>query len=578
MRIAKSMQLALLAVLGGCTTHLESGKVSTSGITHGAVYNLPEVHYDIEVKRTLSQCPLPPDATNPNPTGGIIFDVSATATPVTVAGEEVAVDYTALADIMKISEFSIERWPSGVLKSVNVSVDDRTADVASEAFKAATSVAKIAIGLPPGQSMAANQPPRIRAYLTCTSKASAALDALPGLRAKARTADTDSKKAVKAHADYVADHPEEKPDAAVVTQISNLLRAKREKQEALEAANKAVADAVARITLVSRFTFVPRNGITEWMDVLASATAGGTKPQDVIELRTLETDANRQERWLAHVLGPDLELNERQSANADWVGGSTPDERSEAVGLAEAYWTEVNRSRHDDFKNNVYGVVNTAAVRIVSGPRDRSSLPDSISAAQACGKNGRRCGVLYRTKAPATLRICRFEGGALPVAVDCLTMPATDPRVIASDERALPQIGALASLGFSNGPFSNNILAAEFAEDGGLIKFSYKKPRAEAVAIGQTVNGGLDALSTIIAYERGKELRDLGYEKQLNDARAALITSGAPLQQPSEVTRIQNETKLIEEQRKKIEAEIELRKKQSELDALDPDAGNSTGS
>lgn len=148
-----------------------------------------------------------------------------------------------------------------------------------------------------------------------------------------------------------------------------------------------------------------------------------------------------------------------------------------------------------------------------------------------------------------------------------------------------------------NGPFANNTLSAEFAEDGHIVKFSYKKPVAEAVALAGAINESASGVSELVAYENGRALRELQSEKALNeaklatqgsrdaltptelaqlqrqkeviDAQIALRTSQTNLQ-PSQVTEVNNQASLVEAQIKLLEKQIDLKKKEKELEALDP--------
>ncbi|KHA64295.1 hypothetical protein NI18_09920 [Sphingomonas sp. Ant20] len=570
------MQAALGAlVLGGCTTtHLQTGVPAAGKITQGAVYNLPEVHYDVEVRRTLVECPLAPDDAHPSALGKVVFEVRAGLAARTVAGEEVAIDYAALADFMKISDFGYERYPSGILKSVNVTVDDRTADVAAEAFKAAISVGKIAIGVPGGGAVAAEAVPTT-AFLACSDTAAQALAELPRLRGGIKVAEASLKKAKKARDDFASDHQEAQRSPEVSAKAADLQRDMRLASETASDANEAAAKAVSQLTLVSRRVYEPGETLRSEADALADATADSTKPQDVVVLRTLEKDQGNP-RWLVHRLGRNMALAQDRSSEAAWVSATNEVERTRAIAAAQGYWSDDATARRDALGQVVAGLTQ-AQVVIVSGPLTRRSTALQLPAAPTCGAPGApRCGIVYRTRAQGRVRVCRPGGDAgLPDDRTCLEIAASDDRVLASDERAIPQLGHLASLGLTNGPFSNNVLTAEFAEDGSLVKFGYRKPRAEAVAIGQTINGGLDAATSLIAYGKGSELRTLAAEKAENDARAALLTSAIPLKQPSEQTKIENETRLLEAERKHVEEEILLRRKRQELKALDATEGSS---
>lgn len=580
--IAVTVACSISAFLAACTTHLQGGGMPTTGIADGATYHLPEVVYDVEVKRTLATCPELPASADANPLGQLTFDVSATATARTVAGAGVVIDYVHLANMMKTSDFALELYPTGILKSVNVTVDDRTADVAAEAFKAAVSIGKMAIGLP-GGGLAATEAPVI-AFVACSENAAAGLAEMPNLRKKVRASEVALKKATKALDDFSTEHPETPRAAEVVKAASELIREKRTAQEALDADTKAVAAKVATITLVTRLTYTPDPTSHAMISGLPDADAEPLRADTLVELRARRTAGEGKPRWLIVPLGTAnaqdnshavLALDVKRASDARWAkpNPAVPTDHEDAIASATVLLgTELKSEIARKAYSTLTDTLMQADLIIASGSLSGGPLPAVIGAASACNTDkGQRCGILYRTKVPGRLRVCRAsEVSGLPDAKTCLNVPVKDERVIFSEDRPIPQLGGLASLGFSNGAFANNTLTAEFSEDGALIKFGYKKPRAQAVEIGKTVNAGLDAATSLITYSNGAQVRDLGEQKSLYDAQAAAATALAavPPAQPTAVTQTQNETALLQEQLKKVQAQLDLRKKQQELDAL----------
>ncbi|MHC8286822.1 hypothetical protein ACYZUD_08295 [Pseudomonas sp. XS1P51] len=609
--LGTAIVVSAFIITAGCTTYLQSRKPSDTGTTQGVIYHLPELHYDVEVKRTLTQCPELPDQQHSRPAGQIEFQINAMAAPRTVAGEEVVIDYESLSAFTKITDFNLERYSSGIIKSVNATVDDRTADVAQQAFKAIVSVGKIAIGLPVPSGVAewAGGPSY---FLACSSQARQTLSAIPGLRKTARGQEAVLKKATKAVSDFDTAHPESPRDAGVEVQAAALRRSKLQAQEALEAANEALAKSLNEITVVSRFTYVPGQrspgrdvlayqhrskfkscarlpespppsgpGINGVYSSLADEVAGTTLPQSIVQLRSLHTDDGGSARWLIHTLGPDLMLDCDDSIvdKARWSdsnGDPTDVDTESAISTARAAWNTDNSLALDEIED-VTTRLQGAEVLVTANTLSPSRTPLALDAGEACTSTGdRRCGILYRTKMPGRLRICRFisERQGIASPEQCHGMSGSDPAVLFTDERPVPQLGHLASLGLRNGPFTNNELSASFNEDGTLIKVGYKKPRAEAVAVGETVNAGLDSVTALKLYANGEELRDLQGQKSLNDAQVALLNSQKALLQPREVTSLENQASLIKAQSTLIDAQIQLRKKQAELDALNESVGD----
>lgn len=598
-----AIAVATCLTTASCTTDLQSHKPSPTGITQGASYHLPELHYDIEVKRTLTQCPILPDRHNPQAVGQIEFQTRATATPRTVAGQEVVIDFEALSAFTKITNFDLERYPSGILKSVNATVDDRTADVAKEAFKAIVSVGKLAIGLPSLEATETGVRQR-NYFLACSVKASESVAAVPVLRKAAKEREAELEKATDALDGFNTDHPPSPHNGSQAAQAAKLARAQLLAKEALTAANEALAKTLNDITVVYRSTYVPgqtsaapsvlasrhsarfntcrekpataESTVPEINGVysgLADATAGTTPPQSIVQLRSYSSDGKRSARWLVHTLGPDMTLDcdgsiTAQARWSDASGKPTNVDAEQASSAAKAIWK--NTLALDEIQLVTRRLQGTA-VLITANTLSSERKDLTLGASRTCtGEGDQRCGILYRTQLPGRLRICRFmseqEGIANPQ--QCHAMSNTDPAVLFTDERSIPQMGHLASLGLHNGPFTNNELTASFSEDGSLIKMGYKKPRAEAVAVGETVNSGIDALTAIKLFSNTRELRDLANEKALTDAQVALLNSQKALVQPTEVTALENQASVVKARSALIDAQIQLHKKQAELEAL----------
>lgn len=603
MRIFSSSLLATVCVAAsGCTTHLQSHRPPSAGIVHGVVYNLPEVHYDIEIKRTLTQCPEFPDKKHPVPMGQVQFQIGATATARTVPGPEIVIDYEELASVTKTTDFALERYPNGVLKSVNAKVDDRTADVAAQAFKAFVSAGKIAIGVP--TSGAVSDVPVFH-FIACSAEAKTILAAMPALRSDVRSAEAELKKASKALSDFETANTQVPRPADVATQAASLIRAKLSAQGTADTANEKLAAALKALTITSRFTYVPGamsaplnylayhkevrywtcagrpQALPQWDPAvngtysdLASEVEGTTAPESILRLWTSESnETGSKQRWLIHSLGENLlpDCDDAFVSSARWSdaeGKASSADLEEAREASKSFW-----SSGENRLTEVLGVVkqlDAASILVTAHPLTTTSASSYLDNARTCDPGGdSRCGIVYRTKAPGRIRVCQFtRDEGLPAPEHCHGAPLVHPTVLFSEDRAIPQMGRLASLSLRNAAFSNNELSAEFGEDGTLIKMGYKKPRAEAVAMGETVNAGLDSLTALLTYAEGEELRDIEGQKRLNEARLALLNSQKGLQQPSETTMLQNEAALLKARRERIEAEIELRKKEAELEAL----------
>ncbi|WP_309644790.1 hypothetical protein [Phenylobacterium sp.] len=545
----RGIALAGLSLLGGCTTHLASSRPTVNHISKGFAYQLPELSYAVEIRRTLSGCPT---TTSEN----LTFDVSAKATGSIVPGEPISIAYAELANGMKTSDIAFEKHSNGMLKSVNVQVDDRTAQVAKQAISAASTIAKISMGLPmiaPGAGGGGggkSEPP----VLTCTAAAKAAVDKLPDLAQAVKAAEAAKKAAGKAYDDYVTQYPDSPRSDAVKDELAKRALARITAKQALEEAVEAQADAVASLTVLSSFNLTPDNRPIA-LNTLAEARSGKVKPEDLLRIRWLIASGAKPK-----VLNIPLDKTlTAVPARATWEAAAqgTPAEAVAAAAGVGAY-PEV----FDELKR---GSVALAARQV----RYAGSQP-SRPATNTCDETEDACGIIYRTQAVGRLQICAYPAGGGDLSPEtCWARVTPDATVIFSEQRAMPQLGELMALPFKNGAFTNNILTAEFNEDGALVKFGYKKPRAEVEAAFEVVNTGATALYETLQYQAGEPLRNAKDQKALNEAILASRKSAAELAPPapSEVTLIDNETGLLEAQTKKLKAQLELLKLQKELDA-----------
>lgn len=598
-----AIAVAACFTTAGCTTHLQSHAPSEKGITQGVTYHLPELHYDVEVRRTLTQCPILPDQYHSDAVGQVEFQTRAIVTPRTVAGQEVVIDVEALSAFTKITSFDLERYPSGIIKSVNAKVDDRTADVGKEAFKAIVSIGKIAIGLPTPTATGEGLTQR-NSFLACSANASKQVADVPVLRQAIKVRDAALKTATDALKAFEENHPAATRKGDLVKQAARLTRAQRLATEAQTAANETLAKALDEITVVSRFTYVPGqtsadrpvlaarhaqkfktcreektppastageiNGV---YNGLVDAVGGNTSPQAIVQVRTWSSDSKGKPRWLVHTLGPDLTLDcdESIKAQARWADATGQPNETERAAIASAVQSVWENTVALDEINLITQSLQGTDVLITAHTLTSARNAMALGNSPTCTADGeRRCGILYRTPLPARLRICRYLSDEQGIAnpEQCHGLSSTDPAVLVTDERPIPQMGHLASLGLRNGPFTNNELSASFNEDGSLITMGYKKPRAEAVAVGETINSGLDALTAIKLYSNGRELRDLAQDKAVADAQVALLNAQKALVQPREITTLENQASLLKAQGALVDAQIQLHKKQAELEAL----------
>lgn len=166
--VARTGAAAGLALgLGGCSTYLSTqpdwkvtnGETALTGIP----YSLPMLQHEVTLTRAISGCPQPLVITNDllAPADGsldkkpftimrgqLAMTMKVEAKERYVPGERYLIDYESLKAPFATSALAIAVYPSGILKSINASADDQTAQVIQAGVKFGFSVAKLTAGVP----------------------------------------------------------------------------------------------------------------------------------------------------------------------------------------------------------------------------------------------------------------------------------------------------------------------------------------------------------------------------------------------------------------------------------------------
>jgi hypothetical protein len=137
----------LAFALASCTTSIKSVKVekTTQDIASGVLYSLPATAVEASLSFVPTSCKLVDKK--------IFFsydiaDAEVKHKFVPDADQQHAFDYTKLNSKMKISSAHIEMHSSGMFKSINTSVDDRSTEVMGAVAGITLNLVKASIGLP----------------------------------------------------------------------------------------------------------------------------------------------------------------------------------------------------------------------------------------------------------------------------------------------------------------------------------------------------------------------------------------------------------------------------------------------
>jgi hypothetical protein len=532
--ILAALGLVCLMATTACTTTMNAGKPPASGVASGFTYQLPIVTYSLEIARELRSCPTAGDQ------GGVQFSVTAKAVASAGPGETVLIDYASLANYLKTTDISFENHPNGLLKSVNAQVDDRTAAVVKAGVDAAVAIGKLAIDLGSSSAFTESTQKARPSFVSCTPSAATALAGLPALKDGVTEAAKKQKAAQEEYDSFATANPTP-PDAGTAVELEKRAAALRVAKAGSVEANGKLAKALASITLVTRLNYAP--GSTPVELALPDSLDGDAKLESVMGITVRDADPKKS---IFVPLSRDAAPDVARAVIPAKVDPLSEEEKKALVGLTNP--------------------LKKADVVIVAKPLVTASAPLTEGAACAGGE----CGIIYRTPAPARMQICvrsEKEDGA-PNHDVCWARLKSEPGVIFSDERGIPQLGTLASLPLKNRTFESNHLTAEFSADGVLTKFGYKKPIAGGEAMANSARDAAVGISTLVQYDRESDLRALQSDKALSDAEFAAREARAKLQQPSAVTTTDNETALLQAEKRRIDAAIALEKAKAELAAL----------
>lgn len=150
-RLTSALLVVVAIGLQGCTIlnaeRVNHGKM----IVQGAPYNLTFTQYDLTIKYRLVSCVKDPDkalAPGEQPVSDVKIEttVEAKRKEARDTRREYVIDFAALRSFFKTTDVTVEYYDNGALKSVNATVDDKTAEFLKSSFSVAARVAMLSAG------------------------------------------------------------------------------------------------------------------------------------------------------------------------------------------------------------------------------------------------------------------------------------------------------------------------------------------------------------------------------------------------------------------------------------------------
>ncbi|MPT49447.1 MULTISPECIES: hypothetical protein [Delftia] len=432
-------------------------------------------------------------------------EVSAQAVPLVLADTQqfYAIDFNDLQNDLKGTDYSVESYPNGTLKSINVTIDDQTSTVVQGVLSGAAKLAAGLGGFPFPSTQSGDEKRKIVPFkewkqavaesrpicnadvrlkllqrgalaTKVESDAEAAL-AMQKKVAKLGEAEFEAQAARDKLAAQVKDLPDDDASKPKLQAMLKLAEATLKKassalawgRETQREENEAAAKTAARLSALRK--------------VLTVTTMTTVSPQPAAQNYSLSGADEAKLAW----------LDKRVKASC-----SPLDDDDDCYVIP----TVVDK-----------GLAASAALYPVTaggGPARQSDKEQ---------------GVWYRQPLRSYLYVCA-KG-------DCLTagtMTAPPSRVVLASPVDVPQFGPMAFLLLRNKAFQNNTIAASFAENGALTKLTYKSNAAAAKAA-EVFESSAD---TIMKFKEAKqnqgatkataEAAELDARKKLVEAQLAL--------------------------------------------------------
>jgi hypothetical protein len=624
--VLRFVPLAALA-LAGCTSLSTNSEVRTAVTTHaltGVPYALPMLQLKLDATRALAGCPQAVTFTHDGDSVTLVeptlaFSLKVVPTASQVPGERYAVDYEALSSFLKTTSFGMENHASGTLKAINVSADDQSGAVLADVVGIGLSVAGILSG--PAGSTAVTA--AMAAKATGGGDKAAAFVATPASRS---LRDRRLGEAIQSLRRSAANTPLWMCEPEVVAELAKLRENSVAQKKETMALTAATGD-VQRLTVIAGMrrsrpqdvaaldaALASQNVHTQSLKELTEKQAELAKPfsragtdlwprlptDDSATIKMPEADGPYFEKMLVR----QVVLTITPDALADWVASLTPDvlafiatdNSAEALrGLIERHVRVDGTARKAS--DPTVGCAAVAADGLVNCLKSELSYDVSLRPADpartACPKdvvtdcvssatvrqgrigNGRFAmdgvsdgGLFVRPPEIGLFEACRNGGKQAEIC-------PPERRVAKLDGLSAPQLGQLRFLPFRSAMFEAASISLELREDGSIVKFEYKRPRAAAASASAAVK---DALGQYIVYgekrdaaakaalvnARAEELAGLQFQIDRLTKQKALVQAEA-VEQPDALAAVRAETAAIEAQVALLNARLAQSKAEAAL-------------
>lgn len=526
MHVAPRCLVAAVAVLvlASCTSltsYSDRQPEHKTQALEGVRYSLPMRQYDIEITRSLEKCESKKDGKD---IADVELSMSAKVTARDVAGESFLLNYTDLSGWTKTTSIAIETYDTGVIKSLNASADDKSAEIVSATVKTGFGLASIAGGFPISAAQVLAQPKNQQtAYalkpsqvLVCTDAGKTALGKISEHKSQLK-ADTDK---LEKLTDAITQLTARQPVYGLTRKEKDKLSSLLDQQHDVIAALATTQDNLRKAQDKVRHTRVEY-----WPGKVGESSADF--PIDQQALRKLGALLTVESRLI--------------------VGKDVPNDCGKELTTPE--WCLQQK------------LAASAKLFPLLASADTVKDDQIIDSKEPKGQQG----IYIRPPAPGILLICKSQ--------EMACMENSTDYLYRSSAELVPQLGHLQFLPFKNEAFRNNVIALVLRPNGTVEKLEYKTLKAAGEV---AANLGADLVGQWAGFAQARDKAEKDEAAARNkaeldalDQQINLLTKQQQLdalQAPKndELTSLQADTTMIEARTKLLEAQAaELRAKEA---------------
>jgi hypothetical protein len=439
--------------------------------------------------------------------------MKATITPVHLTDPEhaYAIRYENMSDGTKSTDYNVETYPNGTLKSINVTLDDQTGEIAQSTISGALKIAAAASGFPI---------PKITSINGSADEKSTACSKVP-----VESYDTWLEKKQFCNADVrLALIEKDRLDVLYKKVAGNQLTQRgnvAEKMAEIVQLEKKIADDGARL---EELKAADNDTLTE--DEVGEL---GALPDKILKAKKDLREKNEELAGLNKTLAKTLKESEklkkdrakiRKSLTITTVTDFRPDNDTLTVGLDgidEVINKWINSAAMETYCGENSGECGVADIDTLNVFYAQAALSPTISKLAQTTPPTKNF-LVYRQPVRSPLWICKEQ--------KCFdndnNFQAEAKNVLFTANVDVPQLGVLASLPLTNYPFQNNALTASFAETGALTKLTYVTNAAVAKAA-EAFNQSVDAYTEYRKEKLNEDKLELERAKSESELRKQLL-------------------------------------------------------